>query len=227
MCVCWSADVSLQICQVIDAGAYEGKLPAFLYEEFVNEDNKIVIPCGKPVECGTMTPLGPFGPLAANHSEMLGFDFTANNHGVQWHPVLYPCGDGAYAHAVVTVIACIILLPLAFAARARKASKANTSSSSTASRGSSDDDDESAGPWASLVNKYWIECAHLLAIFLIFLSLATQAATQSALASEPEVRPDPFSVSSSLLSFHPLISSLFFAPFSVKIRGRHTAPITV
>lgn len=225
--MCWSADVSLQICQVIDAGAYEGKLPAFLYEEFVNEDNKIVIPCGKPVECGTMTPLGPFGPLAANHSEMLGFDFTANNHGVQWHPVLYPCGDGAYAHAVVTVIACIILLPLAFAARARKASKANTSSSSTASRGSSDDDDESAGPWASLVNKYWIECAHLLAIFLIFLSLATQAATQSALASEPEVRPDPFSVSSSLLSFHPLISSLFFAPFSVKIRGRHTAPITV
>ncbi len=105
----------------LDARIYHGKLPAFLYEEFVTEDDTIVIPCGAPVDCKEIvTPFGPYGPLAMNGSE--NFAISMLQREVAWHPVKYSeecSATGTYAHAMVSGLACIILLPVAFSYLAR------------------------------------------------------------------------------------------------------------
>lgn len=182
---------------VLDAKVYEGRLPDFLYRELVNEDNQVVIPCGKPIPCGPGDNKwhrglrGPFGPLSLNNSENVGVDME---DGIQWHPILYSeCrSPGVHAHAVLACIACIILLPMAFSALARKPRKLNRRNKPSTI--TTNNNNTASGIQTFLSSKMSNEeiyrkamiCTHAGGILLVLISSIAISAKQTYLASLPE-----------------------------------------
>ena len=173
---------------VFEAGLYEGKLPRFLWEDHVDEDGKIRIPCGEPVPCfrPESIPLGPFGPLALNHSELVPITMQNGRYLVQWHPVMYEAcrSPGVYAHAVLMCIACIVLLPTAFVAMARRGGAGAVKG---AKRPAATKDDS---PTIALLGKLdldkVLQAVHLVGLGLALMSAIVISSIQADLGSRPE-----------------------------------------
>ena len=167
---------------VFDARVFEHKLPKHLYLDHVDADGKITIPCGRAVTCARPSPAGPYGPLSLNHSQEVAVTLEhGTNYSVGWHPVMYhECrSPGVYAHAMLMVIAAVVLLPTAFAALARGGKGAD----GRARR-------NPGVPHLSLQKildpKKIVVWAHLLGIALSLLSAITISIIQARLGSLPE-----------------------------------------
>jgi len=171
---------------VLDAALYDGKLPKFLYEPFADENNKITIPCGEPIFCHRPSPMGPFGPLAINNSEQVGFVFGDEPY---WHPIMYhDCrSPGVYAHGVVMVIACILVLPVAFSALARYAPgrRAKEDGNSSCARPAAPQS-ALATLWSRVDWRKVLAVVHILGIALAFLSCLIISGIQTSLGARPE-----------------------------------------